>query len=1573
MSCTVKIKGLNNDQEKTFDSMEAFDLYIEENKDKIKEIVKSYGENLNKLIQIFDINIQDETESKLKIFVQESDRNRLNIVDDKTILYPTSITNYAFSRADIKKPLSGPASFIKYKNDTMDKHRSKYGASIDALKYFENRSNYMKNSGTWFHGYVESLINGTSYTPKYSDLHMIAGSEAETSAKQAAKNIINYIKGNIAGGANWKFMSEVHIGSMKFTPELQALLDEIPELKGKTSLFGRADLIGIDPQGRIHIFDIKTTHKRELSDDANRAAAVQLAFYSEILRSAGFRIGGLYKVPVLLTSKTDVGKVDIAGNAITPDKADFLNLGTDSKPLFQVEKAEFLDELIPYMPTDEVVRTVSRLFGYKSTLSHEKLKDDNNIFRQMFWQIADSESSLKTGEEEIKRQIDKMKSSYAKGMRLQNVSELQSESNAKYEEAIRKGYTYFIWNRDHRILGNDKQIFYFATMAEAEEFLADYITKRNERRAQFYLELKNAYEQVMETPSYAREEALLNLAEQTNFGSKEYIYNLLKTYVLGGWNLKIDDELASNGIFIFNKGDKTEIVSFAKRDLYEKIKLKNGMQTVLQNMILDWEPGTDDTKTMNTLYGNLMTMKMLLLLSRHPDLIPPGSKVQAIRISNIYEEQIIDESVGKASKTWDKFCLYWNDKKRTIVTGPNGEKDTRPELNLLGAGRSNSVIMNPIIAYAQRAMDALELKDNYATQKVRKTLKELPDDQAFSKLLKIAKEFRKEFSELWSVKRLNFNDPVQFAYGMVCSALLEAAQWMPSVEADIASIMDNSGTLDGVRATSPGTSKSATVRILHSMISTYEERLREYYEKDLQDWKRQLTKATEERGTSKSGDIGSFFKEWFDPNEIMTIRRLNDSYFIGKPEERKLAELMIIKFAEYRGISQENIDYTDSITYQIPLLKQDFFDMLRDGSTLRQAAETKFEKVKEIFSNLWNSKSKSNWQARQDENIDVDSIPNYYFHQQQDSRNELFSKYGDVFEKDLDMVMLYASLAYSKNRVSKEFMPYITGLRAVLQLFTQVNGAYEPQIMEAVDDLIKLAVFGKGIMEDNHYNLYRFTQFIKGITSATTLKFNVRNFTRENLADFFRTSAAINASSEFTGYSRKDYENAYAKAVEAFPFYDRHNLFISKIKPSDYADALGIVISSTLSSEKIMLKVSKLNSLYGMANVSQAQLAKYSKTPRLQFDEGYFTTTWPDFFHRNAVLIAYLKKMGAWDAYDINDEGELVYDMSKDNRWKLLFKYNFTQNLKDVDESDRLAYNQVNAAYLENLKVWQRSYPELKVGDRLPHALNIGESNGIRNWCDSLYGSYDDATKALMQSQVLGSMFFQYKNYALSMLSGWWSPARHMTAERLIHMTDEDGNKIYEVVSSPEEYAATGQVSRYVPESEVTQEMLRNNRVQPVTWWEQDPIKGKIQSAYDTMRAVARGDWDYLMKLRESPIERYNLAMILYDSLLMAIIGGLIKLLYGKDKVKNMKNEDFLTRWTYAVLSGVSQDGPFFQTLHSVVGDGSIPTFSTLSTYFYNLQSIITGKRNVAYALLNSFGATRELSSFFNDMRNMVD
>ena len=43
-----------------------------------------------------------------------------------------------------------------------------------------------------------------------------------------------------------------------------------------------------------------------------------------------------------------------------------------------------------------------------------------------------------------------------------------------------------------------------------------------------------------------------------------------------------------------------------------------------------------------------------------------------------------------------------------------------------------------------------------------------------------------------------------------------------------------------------------------------------------------------------------------------------------------------------------------------------------------------------------------------------------------------------------------------------------------------------------------------------------------------------------------------------------------------------------------------------------------------------------------------------DFFYRNALLLAKLTVDGCRDAYYLDDEGKLIYDMSKDSRFTTL-------------------------------------------------------------------------------------------------------------------------------------------------------------------------------------------------------------------------------------------------------------------------------------------------------------------------------
>ena len=98
----------------------------------------------------------------------------------------------------------------------------------------------------------------------------------------------------------------------------------------------------------------------------------------------------------------------------------------------------------------------------------------------------------------------------------------------------------------------------------------------------------------------------------------------------------------------------------------------------------------------------------------------------------------------------------------------------------------------------------------------------------------------------------------------------------------------------------------------------------------------------------------------------------------------------------------------------------------------------------------------------------------------------------------------------------------------------------------------------------------------------------------------------------------------------------------------------------------------------------------------------------------------------------------------------------------------------------------------------------------------------------------------------------------------------------------------------------------------------------------------------------------------------MVLIAGLCRLLYGDEVIETMNEQDWWTRWTHAVLMGVAQDGPVWEVAKSLWGNGEIPAISAMSKYFTTAMSVINGNTAALTGLVNTFGATRELSAMLD-------
>ena len=408
----------------------------------------------------------------------------------------------------------------------------------------------------------------------------------------------------------------------------------------------------------------------------------------------------------------------------------------------------------------------------------------------------------------------------------------------------------------------------------------------------------------------------------------------------------------------------------------------------------------------------------------------------------------------------------------------------------------------------------------------------------------------------------------------------------------------------------------------------------------------------------------------------------------------------------------------------------------------------------------------------------------------------------------------------------------------------------------------------------------------------------------------------------------------------------------------------------------------QLNAIYGTANFSYNQMAENSTVQQwglknLRTSDLFFTATWPDFIHRNAIVIAYLKTTGAYDAYSMED-GVLKYDMSKDKRFKTLLKY---KTREECPESDIIHWNREHNIYLDNLNSWiNNGYHKpdgtpLKDGDALPQALSPREVLGLKDIADRMYGNYDDETKSLMRDQLLGSLFLQFRTYGINRLQEFFD-GDTFTSD--IHMeevtvTDENGNKkkLYvvenpnkEAVQKGEEFALSIKTEDEISLSDIKEGKATLFR-RPVS---HHIIGGQVQTIVDLGATLFlfKNQEEFEKMWKENPTYRANVRLFFLDTLGMAILALIINALYGNLMQGDYNDIDWFTQWSYNVAIGITQDGPVWSVLSSIVGDGTPPMLGILQNYSNNIMSVITGKKNFLYALTNTFGATRELAYLFN-------
>lgn len=1550
----IKLKGQGNNP--SF-SEEGFDTWLWENRVEIARQVKSpNGKSATLMVEVDPI---EERKAKWDGFNRKMKDIHLTINQDATRVLgkgfeklikigTTTLFKYVGKASDITKPVNDFGE--KTQSEWVAEQISKGKTQAEALKSWkakERLDTLRQIDGNIFGALVEDALTGT--TRNIDDLRSHSGLKANLDKvgmtfdqalermKSVSEQAVKAIKKMIFDkhGSSAKIFTEVEVFSKAMSQDMQAAVRTAMLRNGKTvpnAVQGYLDVVVQDANGELHTYDIKlasmTITQWWSSDTGNwkydDVSAQQMA-YATMARQWGIDFNSINIIPAYIQYDSDGNIKSVTEQefktfsltnpyAIACERYFPVHRNTDSKTIKNLSK--LMDELYPGLQLDTAVKTM------------EMTKDFvmKNIIRGR-------------------------------------------KSDGKYHLPLDED--------EHSLLGKE---IVFDTKEAAEKYVEEeYIPRMNQKFAQELRAFGKELQSIARSKAGEKSkiERLYEMAKgiSKNKDTQDWIVNKFKKFAIQpGWDLVSDEEnlLADYGIFIFVNNGLAEVIMMDKSDLYGIVEIgKAKNTTVLGNLRHDLANGMDDIVTLKSLRGNLMLMKAMAFISQNEGGLFNGIKVQAVRAMNLRWRQEVDEPTGKLLDNWNTLVGLYN-----IKCSGDDSKTILRTLN-------EKVMLPTALAYVQRANDIAEtfLEKQVNFKEHKHFMETFTDDSAedilrYIRNLQSGSNVRVENSANWSTYSPEFE-----AYQLLLRAYMAVRGFMISAQNGVGDFVSGGYFLTGSRSSSPAESNSAALRVFNQIDTVYEQRLREEFSRIVRPWQNQMLKVLEENDVDKvwGGNEREFFKMCFEQDENGDITSdfclippddPKHPYFAGgqHPELKKLVRMFLETINEIRIPDPDERERLSaiprSIYYQVPLTEASFIQQWKQGGFL-EASKAKVQSIFDQMKNFAFGKPMSNWEIKEFKSIDKEQVYDPYLNISQDAqdfRRQLLSgeefivdddgrkskkSFGvNKFELSLDTIFLKAMASALRARVSQDFMPLFTGLRAILAYNQNIEGAELDKVIRAVDDYIKSAVFGKSIIEPEYRKIYDLIKILRHATSITALAFNSVAFFRENIASTLRTS------------------------------FNKHfdPLMKGQFTTEEYMSCMEDIIAHSAENIDVLSFYSQINFAYGLVNVSQEQLAEASKTGRFNpnnwaEDLLFMTSTSPDFLHRNAILCAILKHRGSFEAYSLNEDKELVYDMAKDKFYSVFWTY-YGRYSEIPDKETRLKYKEQEGYYINALNEWNQKYGlNLKIGDKLPHALSPSEANGIRVYADHMFGNYDPNTKSLLQKGMLGSLIFQFKTYSLGRFLQSFRDKGTINVTRQRIMQTTDGEDVYKVIILPSDVANFNKYGAFIykRKSELTDEEL--TRAIPVIIMAGSPTGGKFITTLEFTRDFLFNRENFLENWKSNDVYKANLYISLLDNFAMLIIAMLLKLMYGQETVDDIYNQDWWTRWSYTVLMGVAQDGPIDQVVGGLVGNGTPPSFAIIKSFYQNAYRVITGEDSAMYGFLNSFGATRQFAGMFNNAR----
>lgn len=1350
-------------------------------------------------------------------------------------------------------------------------------ARIEAIKAFEEWREKPANLGTDVHYGLQAHFD-KSVTINSSNLHTLSAAEVISIGNNIGRKL-DAIFDKTYGKGNWKTFSEFsmfteNIDESKLRELNANLRAQNPNHEDVTKISGTTDLIVVDKDGAIHLYDFKTS-KRSFSKwlpNKKKATALQLETYAAILKQLGFNVK---------TTNVVVIDVDVDRNTASFDSVESLP--------FDRKIYSLVNQVIPNQIEVEI----------------DDLKAVNDIMRTLFPNgNVDTIAARKAVDVE----------QYKK-----KVYPVNPESDLAKRPDFLNAKFYF----KNELTGK-----YIPCKSEEDidEKIASYVNDLNEARSKELLLFGRRLANWIKSKDL---NALKKYTSDERGPVQDHLQFQFRKYIVNGWNLVENDVLFENGILLFEKNGRIEIVMTDILDLNTLIPLKNG-KSILGTVRGDTDI-TDNRKILDSRRGHMLLMKAMAFISENQDIFK-NKKIQNIKAINLHNVETLTASNSTLQLNWKLLSASFLKLKLPIFGNKTFMKDENSFLH-----QANDYVLSfEYLGLSQSAMGLSFRESEY--------LQDFNRDFTRSELLKFIKDYQRDL-HLYRLEGMSTTGDWKMpALNMLLQAYLSTFDVSINAQEDLGTIWSGKKGFAGTEIAPFGTSSSGTLRSLEEVNSLFERNVEQQFKQVVTPWQLLLKKIYDNPNSRYSSLSGSskFFESWFVTDSDGSI---NEQFMLKDPSEldeseAPLCQMFLDTLAELRGLNTpEKIQKAklNGTYYEVPLIKGRLFESIRHQGGIKNTLQTAVDRIAKWDFEQALGLSLTKGQREKLDDLSILKLDNYLLEDNPKHRQELITDNGIAnYSTDLDLIFL-TTVAFSiRSKLSEYYIPALTAFRVFLEMEDAINSSNpNSNTKKAVTDWMKSVVYGKSLMDPHNMFWVKLSAMLKSATSTITLGLSTTAFTREGL-----TSTIIN-------------------------FINSQNGLDPDIDAKTLANAYMDMTEGLRSTTDITSKDQQFNTLFGVAEMSFEQMAKSNRTNPYGFgnidgDIFYVTSTSMDYYHRNAIVKTKLMKRGAYDAYSLDENGALVYDFDKDEQWNLIRKY---KTVQECPKDQRNEWFKQMDRYENSIRSWNKleGY-NLQKGDKLPQALNPDELDGLRIFVNLLHGFYDNSQKVLMQKQLLGGLFMQYKTVPLARLQMQNHPTGSINVTDRRPIKDvETGKQMYEVIN--EEDISIGFM---VEGEEGLDELIEKGLARPAYVSMGNPLVGKVEETLDVVGTIIKcakdGDFTALQQHYNDPFKRRTLFIAMWDLLGMSLVSFLINAAFG-DTEDNIKEVSAIKRWAWTVLTGVAQEGPIWSVAKSIVGDGTLPLVTTLGRYSDTAWSVITGRTPVLYGIMNTFGATRPLSN----------